>query len=489
MTGYIILGILGVAVLLLLVLVIKAATFTDKTPPEPKMEEELVHSERAIANLSKAIQIKTISHVNPADTDWSTFTAFHEMLEKEYPLVHQHLKKEHVSTASLLYYWEGKRKDLEPIALLSHMDVVPVTPGTEGDWTYPPFAGQIADGHIWGRGAMDMKHHLIAVMDSIETLLEEGYQPERSVYVCLGHNEEIVAAADTGAGDMAALLKSRGVHLDSVLDEGGILLPIHQMGIHATFATVGTTEKGYADFKITVSAKGGHSSSPPEHGAIYKLSKIVQKLEKHQFKVHFLPTTRALVENAGRHMPFGFRLILGNLWFWKPLLLAVMKRVPPTASVIRTTIAVTQAQGSPQANVLPQKASITVNCRILPGESVQSTLEHLKKVIGDDSVTIEILKCKEPSPLSPMDSRSYTTIEKLCRQCTADSVAVPLLVMGGTDAYHYEDICENVYRFSPFVAGADLIGRTHGTNERLPVESMAGAITFFKRYIKIMTKD
>lgn len=486
MIGYIV---FGVIVLLLLILVIKAACFTDKTPPDPEMSEERVHTERAITNLSKVIQIKTISHVNPADTDWDAFTAFHNLLETAYPLVHQHLKKEHVSTASLLFSWEGKQKNLEPIALLSHMDVVPVTAGTEQDWTHPPFAGEVADGHIWGRGAMDMKHHLIAVMESVETLLEEGYQPERSVYLCFGHNEEIVAAADTGAGDIAKLLKERGVHLDSVLDEGGILLPVHQMGIHATFATIGTTEKGYADFKITVNAKGGHSSNPPRHGAIYKLSQLITRLEKHQFKVHFLPTTRALIENAGRHMPLYLRLIVGNLWLWKPLILAVMKQIPPTASIIRTTIAVTQAEGSPQANVLPQKASITVNCRILPGESVASTQEHLRRVINDDTVTIELLKCKEPSPLSPMDSRAYTTIERLCRQCTDDAVAVPLLVMGGTDSYHYESICKNVYRFSPFIAGAALIGSTHGTNERLPVDSMKGAVAFFKRYIKIMTKE
>lgn len=486
MIGYVV---LALVILLLFILVIKAARFTDQTPQAPKMAGEAVHTQRAINNLSKAIQIKTISHADPADTDWSTFEAFHALLEEAYPLVHRHLKKERVSAASLLFFWEGTQKNLDPIALLSHMDVVPVTPGTEQDWEHPPFEGKVAGGHIWGRGAMDMKHHLIAVMESVETLLEEGYQPERSVYLCFGHNEEIVGAEEAGARDIAALLQKRGVHLDSVLDEGGILIPVAAMGIHATFATVGTTEKGCANFKVTVSAKGGHSSNPPKHGAIHRLSKIVAKLERHQFPVHFLPTTRALVENAGRHMPFGLRLILGNLWFWKPLLLLVMKQIPPTASIIRTTIAITQAQGSPAANVLPQKASITVNCRILPGETVAGTQERLRKIIGDDSVAIELMTHKEPSPISPMDSRAYQTIEQLCRQCSDDAVAVPLLVMGGTDAYHYEGICSNVYRFSPFVAGAALIGSTHGTNERLPVDSMEGAVAFFKRYVKIMTAE
>lgn len=486
MWGYIV---LAVIVLLIIVLVVKAALFTDKRPQEEKMPEEKVHAERAVQNLSKAIQIKTVSNLDESKTDWSKFEEFHEFLKKSYPLVHEKLKLEKVSKASLIYFWEGTDKDSDPIALLSHMDVVPVTEGTEKDWEHPAFSGEIADGHIWGRGAMDMKHHLIGVMESVETLLEEGYVPKRSVYICFGHNEEIVAAPEAGAREISNLLKSRGVHLESVLDEGGILLPVNTMGINAVFGTVGTTEKGAVNFKITVSDKGGHSSSPNVHSAVGKLAKIVTKIEKHQFKAKMLPVTRELIERAGRHMPFYIRLILGNIWFFKPLLMAVMKKVPPTASVIRTTIAVTQAQGSPAANVLPQKASVTVNCRILPGETIQSTLEHMRKVINDDSVTIEIINAKEPSVISPTDSRAYKTIDRLCRQNGENTVAIPLLVMGGTDSYHYEQICENVYRFSPFVAPASLLTCTHATNERLPVESMSGAITFFKRYIKEMTKD
>lgn len=480
--------ILFLIVLLIIALVVKALTFVDKRPKEPKMEKEKVHTDRAIENLSKAIQIETISRPDPQDTNWEKFKEFHQFLSRNYPLVHSKLKLENVSAASLLYYWEGSDTSLDPIALLSHMDVVPVTEGTEKDWKYPPFSGTIAENHIWGRGAMDMKHHLISVIESVETLLEENYQPKRGVFLCFGHNEEIVASKESGAEDIAQLLKSRGVHLDSVLDEGGILLKVNTMGINAAFATIGTTEKGVADFEITVSAKGGHSSNPPKHGAIHKLSKIVNKLENHQFKAHFLPTTRELVENAGKHMPFPIKLILGNLWLFKPLLVLVMKQIPPTASIIRSTIAVTQAQGSPAANVLPQKASITVNCRILPGDTVESVTKHLKKVINDDTVEIKILRFKEPSPLSPTDSKAYKTIETLCQQSADNAVAVPLLVMGGTDAYHYETICKNVYRFSPFVAGADLISLTHGTNERLPVDSVENAVAFFKRYIKEMTK-
>ena len=141
--------------------------------------------------------------------DWSEFEKFHAFLEERYPFIHKTLQKEVVSKASLLYKWQGKNPNLKPIALLSHQDVVPVTEGTEKDWKYPPFEGTVAEGYIWGRGAIDMKNHLIGVMESIETLLEEGFQPERDVYLCFGHDEEIMLSDNSGAITMARLLKER----------------------------------------------------------------------------------------------------------------------------------------------------------------------------------------------------------------------------------------------------------------------------------------
>ena len=249
---------------------VHAAVFKPKKETTVILDDDNINVERYRKNLSKAIQIKTISHVDPEDTDWDEFKRFHEFIDSAYPLINEKLEKEIVPPASIIYRWKGKDPSLDAVALCAHQDVVPVNPGTEDDWTHPAFDG-VDDGEfIWGRGALDMKNHLVCVLESVETLLEEGFEPERDVYILLGDNEEVVGGTDNGAGKMADILEERGVKLDSVLDEGGAMLPVNIKGVinNKVLAGIGIAEKGYADIKITVSSKGGHSSQPPKHTAL-----------------------------------------------------------------------------------------------------------------------------------------------------------------------------------------------------------------------------
>ena len=207
---YIILGLLAAFIVITL---IRAAFFTAPKPQREEFPPEQVNGQRACDRLSQAIQIKTISCEDESQTDWGAFDRFHAFLEQSYPLIHKNLKLDHISTASLLFYWEGTDPDLDPIAFLAHQDVVPISEGTEEDWEHPAFDG-VNDGQfIWGRGALDMKNHLICLMESVETLLEEGYTPKRGVYLCLGHNEEIVSGGNNGARELARELERRGVVL------------------------------------------------------------------------------------------------------------------------------------------------------------------------------------------------------------------------------------------------------------------------------------
>ncbi len=466
---------------------VHAAFFKEKAAEKIELPPETVNVDRAAQNLSRAIQIKTISRDDPDDVDWNEFKKFHAFLEDAYPLIAKNLTRENVSRASLLYKWQGTDDSLKPIAFLSHMDVVPISDGTEGDWTHPPFEGFNDGEYIWGRGALDMKNHLVCVMESIETLLEEGFVPERSVYLCFGHNEEIVAAEESGAGAIMQTLKERGVELDSVIDEGGAMLPANVQGLlEGTLAGIGVAEKGYADFKLTLKAKGGHSSQPPKHTAIGQLSKAVVRLENRQFKAMMPDYINALFKSVGRRCSYAGRFVLCNYTLLKPLIKFAMTKIPPAASLIRTTIGVTMCSGSPAANVLPQSASVTVNCRIMPGESIASTKEHIRKAIKNDDIEIELLKGKEPSYVSPTDTKSFQTLKKLSEAANDKNIVTPYLVMGGTDSYHYEPICKNIYRFAPFTVSTSLLLTTHSTNERCPIEQLGAGITFFKRYIREM---
>ncbi len=483
-------GVLIVLGLFIAVTLIRAVFYKAKPPISESFAPEQVNEKRAADNLSKAIQIKTISNEDESKVDWSEFQRFHDFLKEAYPLIHSTMEVEDVSKASLLFKWQGSDSSLEPIAFLSHQDVVPVTPGTEGDWEHPPFEGFNDGEFIWGRGALDMKNHLICLMESIETLLEEGYQPKRTVYLCFGHNEEIVAGTGNGAHELAKALESRGVHLDSVIDEGGAMLSAKVKGlIDANLTGVGVAEKGYADFEITVKAKGGHSSQPPEHTAIGILSEKVLKLEKHQFKSKMLPFVYNLFSDIGKRTSYLGRVVFCNLWLLKPLVLKIMSKIPPAASLVRTTTAVTMAKGSPAANVLPQKASVTVNFRIMPGQTIEDVRQHIESLIGGENVEIRFIKGKEPSLVSPTDTRSFETLSRLAVALDSKNIVAPYLVMGGTDAYNYENVCENIYRFAPFTVDTALLLTTHSTNERIPVSQLTQGVTFFKRYIRIMTGE
>ncbi len=465
---------------------VHAAMYRPKKAEIKPIPNEAVDVERYRKNLSKAIQHKTISYREADRVDWNEFEKFHAFLDEAYPLIKEKLHKEIIPPANLLYLWKGTRSDLDPIALLSHQDVVPVSSGTEGDWEHDAFEGYDDGEFIWGRGAMDMKNHLIAVMESVEALLAEDFQPERDVYLLFGDNEEVVANIENGARDLMNTLKDRGVKLDCVLDEGGAMLPINVPGVlnNKYLAGIGVAEKGYADIEIVCNAKGGHSSQPPVHSALGQLANAIRAIEANQFKASFNESMKSLLDAVGREFTYPVRLITCNMPLLRPALLEVCKTIPFAACLVRTTTAVTMAEGSPAANVLPQRASATINFRAMPGTTKDDLVEHIRKVVKNDDLEINVLNAKEASSFSPTDSRSFKIIGELCKGIVPSSIIAPFLVMGGTDAYHYEPICKNIYRYAPFVVDLELLRCTHGTNERLPIECMEKALVFFKNYIR-----
>ena len=471
---------------------VKAALFKPEKVEVPPMEDEKVDLNRFRKNLSDAIKFKTIADKEAANTDWAVFDAFHDFLKERYPLMHEKLELTVIARGSLVFRWKGTRSDLDPIALLSHQDVVPISEGTLDDWKHDPFEG-VDDGEfIWGRGALDMKNHLIGVLESVETLLSEGFVPERDVYILLGHNEEVMCAtSENGATCICNYLKEKGVHLDAIIDEGGAILPVEVKGvINKHLAGIGVAEKGYADVEVAVTAKGGHSSQAPNHTAIGHLADVIKDIENHQFKAKMSPMMRELFDKIGRNCTYPARLVTCNLKLLEPALTKAMSFIPPAASMLRTTFGITMASGSPQANVLPQRASVTVNFRMFPGQTVDDVLEHLHKVIKNKKVEINLLPgWKNPSAVSPTDTRSFKVIEKICHSMDDKAVVAPYLVMGGTDACHYQVVCENIYRYSPFLVSTSLLLTTHGTNERIPVSVMEDAVKFFKRYIRLASAE
>ena len=465
---------------------VRAALYRPEKIESEPLPDENVDLDRFRKNLSDAIKIRTVAADTEEDTDWSSFEAFHALLEERYPLIHEKLELKRFGRGSLMFRWQGSDASLDPIALLSHQDVVPVSEGTEGDWEHPAFDGYDDGEYIWGRGALDMKNHLIAVMESVEALLAEGFVPERDVYVCLGHNEEVMNSDSSGAVIMCRWFREQGIRLDCIIDEGGAILPVEIGGvIHKNLAGIGVAEKGYADFEIAVNDKGGHSSQSPNHTALGKMADVIKDIENHQFKAELSPMMKELFDKIGRNCTFPVRMVTCNIKLLKPLITKVMTYIPPAASMIRTTTGVTMASGSPAPNVLPQRATVNVNFRIYPGQTVEDVERHLRKVIRNKKVEINVRPgWKNPSKISPTDSRCFKAIEEICTAMNPDNIVAPYLVMGGTDACYYEPVCENIYRYSPFPVSTALLLTVHGTNERIPISAMKDGVAFFKRSIR-----
>ena len=156
--------------------------------------------------------------------------------------------------------------------------------------------------------------------------------------------------------------------------------------------------------------------------------------------------------------------------------------------MMRTTTAITMSNGSPAPNVLPQKASVVANFRIMPGQTVEDVEAHIRKYAGPKA-EVKLLSGKNPSKISPTDSRAFNVISSICKSMDPKVIVAPYLVMGGTDARQYEDVCDNIYRYSPYLMTTELLLTTHGTNERIPIDTMEAGVAFFKRYIRALTKD
>lgn len=440
-----------------------------------------VNANDAVQRLAGALRFQTISKQDVSLQDNSQFTGFHQYLQQTFPEVHSKLEKENVAGFNLLFRWAGKNNSLKPVLLMSHQDVVPVESGTEQLWKSPPFAGNIVNGELYGRGSMDDKCGVMGILEAAEMLLRENYSPQRTIYFAFGADEENMGQ---GAEAIAALLKSRGIQIESVLDEGSIILETEFAGVKKPKALIGISEKGYMTVEISASTEGGHSSMPPAHTAVGILSAAIVKLEKNQMPARIEGPALQTFQSLAPEMSFGYRLLLSNLWLSRHLVVTQISKLPEGNAMIRTTTAPTMLQASPKENVLAREARATINFRLLPGDSADDVLNHIRKVVDDPRISVKKLYGIEAAPVSSTSSAAYKTIAETVSNVFPEAISAPLLVLGGTDARHYTSVSSNVYRFLPVAIKSEDLSMVHGTNERIKVDAYAKAIQFYYTYLK-----
>ena len=438
-----------------------------------------------LEHLSEAVRIPTVSQEDRSLVDESALVEFRRFLERTYPLVHAHLEREVVAGHSLLYTWEGSDRTAKPFLLLAHQDVVPVEPGTEDAWPRAPFSGEVADGFLWGRGALDDKGSLIAMLEAVESLLAGGFRPQATVYLAFGHDEEI--GGSSGAAAIAALLEERGVSLTFVLDEGGAVASGFVPGFDGPVALLGVAEKGYLNVRLSATGKGGHSSVPPPSTAIGMLAAAITRLEANPLPPRLEPQGPFFAAlGAAVSGPRGWVLARPQRFAW--LITRQLMASPQTAALVRTTAAVTMVSGGVKPNLLPQEAWAVVNFRILPGETADLVLEHVRSIAGPD-VSVSVLDggfTSEPSPMSSTESAAFSDVSASIAEVFPGVAIVPWVLMGATDSRYFAGVADNVYRFAPFTVTADDMSRIHGTGERIRATDADGAVAFFRSLITRM---
>ena len=430
-------------------------------------------------NLSSAIQYPTISYSEEAIPDSTAFLGFHRFLLETFPLTHSKLSLEKINDYSLLYTWQGSDLSKKPIILMSHQDVVPVDEPTIGDWEAGPFEGKITTTDIIGRGTLDDKSTLIGLLEAVEKLLEESYEPSRTIFLAFGHDEEV--GGSNGASAIALNLKAKGVHAAMTIDEGGYIAENLVPGLESPVAIINLAEKGFASFRLIVKTSGGHSSAPPRENTIGMLAQAIVDLENNQLLYKLVKPINHQLEYVGAELPFFKKMAFANPWLFKKSILETLNAHTSTAPTI--------ISGGVKNNVIPTIAEATINFRILPGETIESVKQHITNTISNKINVESVGFLTNPSPVSSIDSENFKILEKTIRDMFPNSIVVPGLVGGGTDARYFYEISDDVYRFYPTRIGPNSMKRFHGIDEKISKDNYKEIIEFSYHFIKRVNQN
>ena len=472
------LAILGIILVFLAVLAVRALLF--KPLPQPQLEADPIDFDKdaAVSALQKLVQCKTVSNVDPALEDDAEFEKLIDLLPELYPDILKVCTFTRFPDRGLLFHWKGKASD-KPAVMMAHYDVVPVV---EEMWEKPPFAGILEDGVLWGRGTLDTKVTLNGALSAANYLVKQGFTPEQDIYFAFSGGEEVNGK---GAVNIVDYFQENGIVPELVVDEGGAVVENVFPGVKVPCGMIGIAEKGMINVRYTVHSGGGHASAPLPKSPVTDLAKACRKIVDNPFPMHLTPPVAGLFDALGRRSTFVYKLIFANLWCFKPILNRIcISSGGEMNALVRTTTAFTQMEGSSARNVIPAKASLVSNMRLNPEDSVESAVAYLKKTVADENVQIEVLEGSEPSRISQADCDSYRKVAAAVSATWDGCITSPYLMVQCSDSRHYGRISDKVYRFSAMDLTKEERGTIHGNNERIRVETLHRSVEFYIRLLR-----
>ncbi|KAJ3202387.1 hypothetical protein HDU82_007380 [Entophlyctis luteolus] len=496
------------------------------------------YAEAVASRLARLVQIpsqsfdfmKDIPIDNSDDSYRLGFVEMRNEIAALWPRIHGTLNLTAVNRYGLVWTWPGTDDTLKPVLLTAHIDTVPVNVDTLNKWTYPPFSGTIAAGHVWGRGASDCKAQITSILDALELLIENGFAPRRTLLVAFGFDEEI--SGRQGAGTIASYLHSiYGTHnIEFILDEGSSI----ETQYGATFVRLSTGEKGYMDVSFTVNTAGGHSSIPPRHTSIGYLAKVIDALEENPSQPKI--SDRNLDESPlfgelqcgavhGPSMPQKLKTAIIEAAEAK----SPSKRKKAQAKIVElletdtnkralmmTTQAIDLISGGVKVNALPESATAVGNYRIHPDESVRATEAWIGKTVkkiadkhhlgfsqtfsnGESvfvahasgssvgNVTVmSLADTLEPAPVTATTAKPFQLVSGTIRHSLVRKdeklFVTPSMPTGNSDTRHFWSLSKNIFRFTPLRDHDS--HNIHTVDEKCKIEDLVQSAGFFFELIR-----
>lgn len=437
----------------------------------------------AIDRLSDAIQYQTISYEDTTVIDYSQYEEFILFLEENYPNLHEKAELTRIGKYSLLFKWEGDNQSLKPALFLGHYDVVPVSEDSEEFWDYPAFSGEIAEGFIWGRGGLDDKSGIMSVVEAAEQLMEEDFQPSRTLYIAMHHDEEVGGLR--GAKQVSKYLDENYIELEFLVDEGPPVAIEILENVNVPIALIGVAEKGSVNIELVYRQEGGHSSMPPRVSVISALSRAINRIEQNPMDPHFSGLIVETFEPLIPYMSFTQRLAFNNIWLFKPRIIRKISQNPATNAALRTTAAKTIFEAGFKENVLPVEGRVIINFRLHPNDSIEDVERYVRRVIRNSDIDIRVMdRARNASPVSDRRTRPYKMLRKTIDEQFESALVSPSLFVAASDSRHFHNLTSNVYRFRPIRATHNDRKRVHGVNERIATDNYLEMIDFQKKLIR-----
>lgn len=429
--------------------------------------------------------LQQLIEINTTDSKGNTTTAAQAMADRllaaGFPAEDVQVLGPVEHKGNLVARYRGRESDRKPLLLLAHIDVVEADPA---DWTLDPFTFIEQDGYYYGRGTTDDKDEAAIYIANLIRMKEEGFQPDRDIIVALTADEE---GGDYNGVQWLLANHPELIDAEYALNEGGG--GAMKNGRHIANA-VQASEKVYQTFILEVTNPGGHSSLPVKDNAIYHLANALVRISNHDFPVSLNEVTQLFFERSAELEEGELADAMRNVLKSPPdaAAIAYFADMPVYNSRLRTTCVATRLDAGHADNALPQRARATVNCRVLPGESIDAVHNTLETVIGDNQVMISRDADATPSPPSPLTPEILGAIQEITEDMWPGVPVIPTMSTGATDGLYLRNAGIPVYGVSGLFGDIEDI-RAHGQNERIRIESYFEGLEFLYRLTVALSRS